>query len=80
MANEIEGRYDLLFLDNAPSHPTFKLTNVRLAFFNANMTFQFQLMDQGIIQTLEYRQLQLVISVMDKGKYKCGSQLLKDKC
>ena len=72
----------LLFVDNAPSHPATELGNVKLVFLPANTTSKLQPMDQGIIQTmkLKYRkkQLQHVISAMEKDTSKCGSQLLKE--
>ncbi|XP_033739339.1 tigger transposable element-derived protein 4-like [Pecten maximus] len=43
----------LLFLDNAPSHPNVKLTNVKLAFFPVNTTPVLQPLDQGIIQAVK---------------------------
>lgn len=43
----------LLFLDNAPSHPTIKLSNVMVHFFPANCTSHLQPMDQGIIKTVK---------------------------
>ncbi|XP_060587924.1 tigger transposable element-derived protein 6-like [Ruditapes philippinarum] len=71
----------LLFLDNAPSHPMLKLSNVKLAFFPPNTTSRLQPMDQGIIQTpkLKYRkkQLQHILVKVDSSN-KVGSQLLKE--
>ena len=76
-----QSRNVLLFVDNAPSHPTAELSNVKLAFFPPNTTSKSQPMDQGIIQTmkLEYRkrQRQHIISTMEQDKRKCGTQLLK---
>ncbi|CAF1143326.1 unnamed protein product [Adineta steineri] len=41
----------ILFLDNAPVHPTdVKLTNINLKFFPANTTSKSQPLDQGIIR------------------------------
>nr|XP_002736427.2 PREDICTED: tigger transposable element-derived protein 4-like [Saccoglossus kowalevskii] len=56
-----QGRKILLFADNAPSHPTINLKNIKLQFLPANTTSKSQLMDQGIIQTtkLKYRKRQL---------------------
>jgi hypothetical protein len=75
------GRKILLFLDNAPSHPMLKLSNVKLAFFPPNTTSRLQPMDQGIIQTLKlkYRkkQLQHILVKVDSNN-KVGSQLLKE--
>ena len=50
----------LLFLDNAPSHPTLDLSNVKLVFFPPNTTSVLQPMDQGVIQSLklQYRKAQ----------------------
>lgn len=77
-----QNRHVLLFVDNAPSHPTVNFSNVKLQFLPPNTTSKSQPMDQGIIQTLKLkfrkRQLQHVIYEMDKDKSKCGSQLLKD--
>lgn len=42
-----------LILDNAPSHPTLKLTNVTLFFLPPNTTSVTQPMDQGIIQSMK---------------------------
>ena len=76
-----QSRNVLLFVDDAPSHPTAELSNVKLAFFPPNTTSKSQPMDQGIIQTmkLEYRkrQLQHIISTMEQDKRKCSTQLLK---
>ena len=56
----------LLFSDNAPSHPSGTLKNVKVVFLPANTTSLLQPMDQGIIQTMklkyrkrEYRKRQL---------------------
>ncbi|XP_041378800.1 tigger transposable element-derived protein 4-like [Gigantopelta aegis] len=72
----------LLFVDNAPSHPTVELSNVKLAFLPPNTTSKSQPMDQGIIQTMKLKyckcQLQHVISAMEQDESKCGTQLLKD--
>jgi hypothetical protein len=46
-----KGREIILFVDNAPSHPKSKYSNVELKFFPANCTLELQPMDQGIIQT-----------------------------
>ena len=40
----------LLYLDNAPSHPTIELSNVKLAFFPPNTTSKLQPLDVRIIQ------------------------------
>ncbi|XP_070581288.1 tigger transposable element-derived protein 4-like [Ptychodera flava] len=72
----------LLFIDNAPSHPTIKLNNVKLVFLPANTTSKSQPMDQGIIQAtkLKYRKHQLrhIIRRMDEDKVKSGSDFLKE--
>ena len=48
----------LLFLDNAPVHPTdINLKNITLKFFPANTTAVTQPMDQGIIKTYYRQQL-----------------------
>ena len=77
-----QSRNVLLFVDNAPSHPTVELSDVKLAFFPPNATSKSQPMDQVIIQTMKLkyrkRQLQHIISTMKQDKRKCGTQLLKD--
>ena len=58
----IQDRHILLFLDNAPCHPTVdSLTNIKLVFLPANTTSVLQPLDQGIIQNLKlhYRKLLL---------------------
>lgn len=40
----------LLFLDNAPCHPTENYSNIKLAFFPPNTTARLQPCDQGIIR------------------------------
>ena len=72
----------LMFIDNAPSHPsTLNLSNVRLQFFPPNTTSKSQPMDQGIIQAmkLKFRKKQLLylIREMNRDKEKCGSTFLK---
>ena len=61
----------LLLLDNAPSHPKdVNVTNVKLVFLPANMTFMLQPLDQGIIKavkTIYQKRLQQSVSAkMDK--------------
>ena len=74
----------LLFLDNAPSHPDLKLSNVQIQFFPPNMTSFCQPMDQSINQTLKLkyrkRQLQHVLVEMDQKQksVKTGPQILKE--
>ena len=72
----------LLFVDNAPSHPTLQLRNFKLQFLPPNTTSLLQPMDQGIIQAtkLKYRKIQLqnLITKMEKDKTKCCSELLKE--
>ena len=71
----------LLFLDNAPSHPTLDLSNVKLVFFPPNTTSVLQPMDQGVIQSLklQYRKAQFayMISEMEKDKGSTGTELMK---
>lgn len=44
----------LLFLDNAPVHPSdVELKNITLKFFPANTTAQIQPLDQGVIRTFK---------------------------
>ena len=72
----------LLFLDNVPSHPKINFDSVKVAFFPPNVTSISQSMDQGIIQATKLkfrkRQLQFMLSQMDKGESKTGTQILKD--
>jgi hypothetical protein len=72
----------LLFLDNVPSHPKINFDSVKVAFFRPNVTSKSQSMDQGIIQATKLkfrkRQLQFMLSQMDKGESKTGTQILKD--
>ena len=77
-----EDRKVLLFLDNAPSHPTqLKMENVKVQFFPPNTTSHCQPMDQGIIQAMKLKfrkkQLQYLLSVMDKYPELTGLHLLK---
>ena len=73
----------LLFLDNAPSHPTLDLSNVKLVFFPPNTTSVLQPIDQGVIQSLklQYRKAQfaymIMISEMEKDKGSTGTELMK---
>lgn len=77
-----QNRKILLLLDNAPVHPKITLQNVKLQFLPANTTSILQPMDAGIIQTLKLkyrtRQLQHVITQMDKHLDKTGCQVLRD--
>ena len=43
----------LLFIDNAPSHPDLKLSNIQLKYFPPNMTADIQFLDQGIIHAVQ---------------------------
>ena len=77
-----EDRKVLLFLDNAPSHPTqLKLENVKVQFLPPNTTSHCQPMDQGIIQAMKLKfrkkQLQYLLSAMDKHPELTGPHLLK---
>lgn len=75
-----KGRKILLFLDNAPSHPSVNLENVKLAFLPANTTSLAQPMDQGIIHALKFkyrrRQLKYILTQMERSD-KVGSDILK---
>ena len=75
-------RHILLFIDNAPSHPNIKLSNITLAFFPPNTTSMLQPMDQGIIQSmkLKFRKLQLrkIVSLMERDKSKTSTAFFKD--
>ena len=57
----LQKRKILLFIDNAPSHPTLNFSNVKVVFFLANTTSNLQPMDQGVIQNVkvQYRKLLL---------------------
>ena len=74
-----QNRRILLFVDNAPSHPTIDLSNVVVKFFPANCTSELQPMDQGIIKTLKtgYRKrlLRSVLAKIDSGE--TGDALVK---
>ncbi|GFR71413.1 tigger transposable element-derived protein 6 [Elysia marginata] len=50
-----QNRHVLLFLDNAPAHPTKQFSNVKLQFFPANTTSVLQPLDQGVIQAVKLR-------------------------
>jgi hypothetical protein len=67
---------------NVPSHPKINFDSVKVAFFRPNVTSKSQSMDQGIIQATKLkfrkRQLQFMLSQMDKGESKTGTQILKD--
>ena len=69
----LQQRNVLLFLDNAPSHPsTLRLTNVKLQMVPANCTLILQPLDQGVIQTLKLkyckRLLRHVLMQLSAGK------------
>ena len=76
----VENRHVLLTLDNCSAYniDNLKLTNVKIAFFSANMASRLQLLDQSIIaivkkklwttfaiQRLESKQLQKALSVLE---------------
>ncbi|XP_069105391.1 tigger transposable element-derived protein 4-like [Argopecten irradians] len=71
----------LLFIDNAPSHPSIDLSNVEVKFLPPNTTSLTQPMDQGIIQAtkLKFRKRQMVhmVKEVDKCSTICGSDILK---
>ncbi|GFR60191.1 tigger transposable element-derived protein 6 [Elysia marginata] len=48
-----QNRHVLLFLDNAPAHPTKQFSNVKLQFFPANTTSVLQTLDEGVIQAVK---------------------------
>ena len=76
-----EKRKILLFLDNAPFHPTVECSNVKPQFFPPNTISVLQPMDQGIIQATKQKfhklQLQHMITVMEMHKEKCASEIVK---
>ena len=76
-----QNRHILLFLDNAPSHPTVQMSHVKLQFFPPNTTSVSQPMDAGIIQAvkLKYRRRQLshMIIKMEVFSSMTGTELLK---
>jgi hypothetical protein len=80
--NEKTKTKDFIVLDNVPSHPKINFDSVKVAFFPPNVTSISQSMDQGIIQATKLkfrkRQLQFMLSQMDKGESKTGTQILKD--
>jgi hypothetical protein len=65
-----QSRKVLLFLDNAASHPDFKLQNVKIVFLPPNVTSVSQPLDQGVIQNfkIKYRQLVMmhIVSQLDR--------------
>jgi hypothetical protein len=49
-----QNRYILLFVDNAPCHPTdIQLSNIKLQFFPANTTSTIQPLDQGVMHSFK---------------------------
>ena len=70
----------LLFVDNAPSHPSIQLSNVKVVFLPANTTSVAQRMDQEIIQTTKLKfyqqQSQHILNKMEKST-QSGTELLK---
>ena len=77
-----KGRNVLLFLDNSTSHSDVQLCNVKcLKYLPANATSILQSLDQGIIlavkQKYRKKQLQYIITQMERLKEKDCSQLLK---
>ena len=76
-----KGRKVLLFLDNATSHSDVQLCNVKSKYLPANTTSILQPLDQGIIlamkQKYRKKQLQYIITQMERSKEKDCSQLLK---
>ena len=59
---KLQKRKILVFLDNCPSHPDIKLSNVTLWFIPKNTTSQLQPLDLGVIAWLksEYKKLLMV--------------------
>jgi hypothetical protein len=54
MAMRKQKRHILLFLDNAPVHPTdIQLENIKLNFFPPNTTAKIQPLDQGVIRAFK---------------------------
>ena len=72
-------RNTLLFVDNAPSHPQIKLSNVVIKFFPANCTSELQPMDQGIIKKLKtgYRKRLLRRIIARINSVETGDKLIK---
>ena len=72
----------ILFLDNAPSHPThYQMSNVKLIFLPPNTTSVLQPLDQGIIQNIKllYRRklLEFVLRQCDGETSGTGAQIAK---
>ena len=57
-----QNRKILLFMDNAPSHPDVKLSNVLVKIFPANTTSKLQPMDQGVIKAVKTRYKKLLLT------------------
>jgi hypothetical protein len=66
------GKKIALVIDNAPSHPRVKTTNVEIVFLPPNTTAASQPMDQGIIKNLKERYKRQAVmkklTAMDAGK------------
>ena len=69
----------LLFVDNAPSNPQIKLSNVVIKFFPGNCTSELQPMDQGIIKKLKtgYRKRLLLRVIAKIDSCETGDELVK---
>lgn len=69
----------LLFLDNAPVHPSVVLSNIKLQFFPANTTAATQPLDAGIIRSFKcrYRRLLLYYLLNNDANTEDTSAILK---
>ena len=59
---EKKGRHVVLLLDNAPSHPNLKLSNVKLLFLPPNTTASLQPLDQGILRSMKAKYSKKMVS------------------
>jgi len=82
-----KSRKILLFLDNAPCHPSVNLEMIKLRFFPANTTSHTQPLDQGVIKTFKcyYRRriVERVIGYIDDDYMACEvaqNVNIKDAC
>ena len=61
-----QGRHILLLLDNCPSHPDIKLSNVKLQFLPKNTTSELQPLDRGVIAWVKSYYKRLLMSTLQR--------------